>query len=348
MIRSLRRVGLIVFASLLAWAPAAAQNLAALDPPKPRLRAEAVVSSDVVRIGDLVANAGIVADVPIFRAPDLGSTGTVSAQRVAEAVRAHAIVGLDTAGLDEVVVTRAARTVAANEIESIIARALATRYSLGGPDDLALNFDRGLGPVYVPKAVKGEPHVTRLTFERHSGRFSATVEIHGAGSAGYAQRFTGIATPTTTVVMLARAINRGDIIKSSDIVTERRPRAEVGADAISSPEQAIGSAARSSIQPQRPLRRFELMKPDLVQRDQAVTLVYRVPGITLTMRGKALESGAQGDLVSVLNEQSKRTVQGTVAGPGHVLVGGTMVQIAENAATHNETSAETPTRGKRE
>lgn len=333
MIRSLRHAGLIAFSVLLACAPAAAQTVAALDPPKPRLRAEAVVSGDVVRIGDLVENAGIVADVPIFRSPDLGSTGTVSAQRVAEAVRAHAIIGLDTAGLDEVVVTHAARTIAPSEIESITARALATRYSLGEPNDLALSFDRGLGPLHVPKSVKGEPRVTRLSYERRSGRFSATVELHGTGSIEYAHRFTGTATPMATVAMLVRPINRGDVIKSSDVITERRPRAEVGNDAISDPEQVIGLAARSSIQAQRPLRRFELMKPDLVQRNQAVTLVYRVPGIILTMRGKALESGTQGDLISVLNEQSKRTVQGTVSGPGHVLVGGTMMRVAENAGT---------------
>ena len=38
------------------------------------------------------------------------------------------------------------------------------------------------------------------------------------------------------------------------------------------------------------------------------------------MRGKALDSGAEGDIVSVLNIQSKRTIQGVVSGPGHVTV----------------------------
>ena len=49
---------------------------------------------------------------------------------------------------------------------------------------------------------------------------------------------------------------------------------------------------------------------------------YEVPGIVLTMRGKALESGAEGDLVSVLNVNSKRTIQGVVTGPGRVTVMG--------------------------
>ncbi len=62
------------------------------------------------------------------------------------------------------------------------------------------------------------------------------------------------------------------------------------------------------------------MKPDLVLRNETVTLVYEAPGMVLTMRGKANEGGAEGDVISVLNEQSKRMVQGMVIGPGRVAI----------------------------
>ena len=60
--------------------------------------------------------------------------------------------------------------------------------------------------------------------------------------------------------------------------------------------------------------------PDLVQRDQAVTLTYESTGLYLTIRGKALEGGTEGDVVNVLNLQSKRTVSGVVTGRGLVSV----------------------------
>ena len=119
---------------------------------------------------------------------------------------------------------------------------------------------------------------------------------------------------------LARAIERGEVLKAADVVVERRPRAEVGRDMITNADQAVGLAARGPMQPGQPLRAADLMKPELVQRNETVTLVYEVPGITLTVRGKATEGGAEGDVISVLNEQSKRTVQGVVAGPGRVVV----------------------------
>ena len=55
-------------------------------------------------------------------------------------------------------------------------------------------------------------------------------------------------------------------------------------------------------------------------RDQAVTLIYQAAGIYLTVRGKATEAGTEGDVVSVLNLQSKRTVSGVVVARGQVSV----------------------------
>jgi flagella basal body P-ring formation protein FlgA len=58
-----------------------------------------------------------------------------------------------------------------------------------------------------------------------------------------------------------------------------------------------------------------------VNRNEAVTISYAVPGISLTLRGKAVEAGGVGDMINVLNIQSNRTVQATVSGPGRVTIG---------------------------
>jgi flagella basal body P-ring formation protein FlgA len=62
------------------------------------------------------------------------------------------------------------------------------------------------------------------------------------------------------------------------------------------------------------------MRPQVIQRNEAVTLVYEVPGIVLRVRGKALEAGAVGDIIGILNIQSNRTIQAVVTGPGAVSV----------------------------
>src|SRR6185369_4198360 len=91
-------------------------------------------------------------------------------------------------------------------------------------------------------------------------------------------------------------------------------------------------AARNTLQAGRLLRAGDVMKPELVARNETVTLIYEVPGIVLTIRGKAADSGAEGDVISVLNEQSKRTAQGTIVGPGRVLVSNGSPRLASNDA----------------
>jgi flagellar basal body P-ring formation protein FlgA len=62
---------------------------------------------------------------------------------------------------------------------------------------------------------------------------------------------------------------------------------------------------------------------------------YEVPGMTLTLRARATEAGAQGDTISVLNVQSKKSLHATVVSPGRVAVSAaTPGPLAANVASH--------------
>src|SRR5690349_2451777 len=77
----------------------------------PTLRSAVMVTGEIVRIGDLIENAGAAASVPIFRAPDLGESGTVPANQIVDAVLTHGLPIVDTRDLTEVMVTRASRAI---------------------------------------------------------------------------------------------------------------------------------------------------------------------------------------------------------------------------------------------
>src|SRR4051812_26681123 len=102
--------------ALLMVAAFGSDAIAEPKPATPRLRELVAVTSEIVRIGDLVENAGAATDVPVFRAPDLGQTGAVQVTRITEALRPYDLAGLDTAGLSEVVVTRLSRALTAKDI----------------------------------------------------------------------------------------------------------------------------------------------------------------------------------------------------------------------------------------
>jgi flagella basal body P-ring formation protein FlgA len=324
------RLCIIAFAVLVTLATSAAAQTAKPNQGRPMLKSEAIVTGEIVRIGDLIENAGIVSNVPVFRAPDLGSTGAVPVDAVIEAVRTHALVGLDTAGLSEVLVTRASRAIPAKDVEDSVASALSKQFGLGDPKNIAVIFERELRAIQVEPSAKGVPRVARINYDSRSGRFDVTLEVPTGATNRGILRLSGRAVATVDVMTVTRAIERGIVLKDADVLMERHPRAEVTREFVTERDRAVGFAARANLQPGTPLRAADLMKPEIIQRNDAVTLIYEVPGITLTVRGNASDGGAEGDVINVVNEQTKRKVQGMIVGPGRVAVNANSPRLAAN------------------
>jgi flagellar basal body P-ring formation protein FlgA len=293
--------------------------LPAVAAPVPRLRAEVTVSSNLVRLGDLIEGAGAAAAEPVFRSPDLGTTGTVQASRILEAARARTLTDVDAAGLVEVSVTRASRIVGLDEMQNALARAIAERGGLADPADVTITLDAGARPAHVEPDLPGPVEVSQLDWSAASGRFEAVLTIPGSGTLARAPlRVGGCGMETVEVAVFTRAMSRGEIIRPTDVVMARQPRYRAQTGAVASPSAAVGLAVRRVMRPGQLVLSGDLAKPDLVQRNDSVTLVYEVPGMTLSIRAKALDAGAEGDTIGVLNAKSNRIVQAMVSGPGRV------------------------------
>lgn len=312
-------------------------------PAGPVLRASITVSSDVVRIGDVVENAGSASQIAIYRAPDLGTTGALPTPQLIAALRTHQVIGVDTRDIREVSVTRSSRALASKDVELQVARALERRNGLGEAGNLSVTFDRDLRDLQLDASNSGDMRPSIVRFDPRNGRFDVTFEIpNDANPTPTRLRFTGIAVETVEASIVMRSMERGEIVKASDVVVERRPKSEVGSD-LTTRDRAVGMQTRKQLRAGQPLKSADLGKPDRVTRDQSVTLVYETPGLYLTGRGKALESGTEGDVVNVLNLQSKRTVQGIVIGPGQVSVSIAAPRIVTAAVTSAASDAQVPT-----
>jgi flagella basal body P-ring formation protein FlgA len=308
----------------------------------PALRASVIVTSDLVRVGDVIDNAGAAAQIAIYRAPDLGTTGSLSVEQVLTALRAHQVIGVDTRDIKVVSVTRAARTLEGKEIELQVARALEHRNGLGDAANISLTFDRDVQDMKLDATNTGVMQPVAARSDQRSGRFDVSFEIgNDAGAPPTRLRFTGTAVETVEAAVLARDVERNEVLKSSDVVTERRPKAAVGSDAVVR-DRALGMQMRKQLRAGQALRTVDLAKPDLVTRDQSVTLIYQSSGLYLTAAGKAMENGTEGDVVNVLNLQSKRTVVGTVVGRGQVAITVATPRLPPPAAAPEETSSITP------
>jgi flagella basal body P-ring formation protein FlgA len=214
------------------------------------------------------------------------------------------------------------RAIAPTDVEARIVRALAGQSGAVEPNNLAVTFDNEVRTQHVEPGADAELRVLRLAFEPRNGRFDVTFELPGSAAARRVTlRYTGSLTETFEAAVPSRSLAAGHVVTAADLTLVRRPKAEFAANMITSTAQTAGLAVRRSLRAGQILREGDLQRPELVARNETVTITFEVPGILLTMRGQAQEAGALGDFISVLNVQSKRNIQATVIGPGRVSVG---------------------------
>ena len=304
----------------------------------PTLRASVTVTSDVVRVGDLIENAGSAALIAVYRSPDLGTTGALPVAQVLGVLRAKQVIGVMTGDIKEVQVTRLARTFANKDLENAVASALERRFGLGDAANITVTFDRGISDMRLDASNTGALQPVSTRYDARSGRFDLAFEINNDNNPAPTKlRLTGTAIETVEVAVLTRDIERTETLKSSDVAQERRPKAEVPGEAATR-DRTVGMQLRRPMRAGTPIRTADIAKPEFVSRDQSVTVIYQVPGIYLTTRGKAIESGTEGDTVSVLNLQTKRTLTGVVTARGQVTVQGASQSVPMEAAVEQTSS----------
>ncbi len=100
----------------------------------------------------------------------------------------------------------------------------------------------------------------------------------------------------------ARNIRAGSILTASDIVAPK------SGDGLREAASLIGLEAARPIFKGEPVSREDLRAPTMVARNAIVTMEFEKGAMVITTEGRALEQGAIGDRVRVMNLGSKRIV----------------------------------------
>lgn len=125
--------------------------------------------------------------------------------------------------------------------------------------------------------------------------------------------------PTTALadsVVATRTIRPQEIIPADAV---RLDPTQVNG-AYSTLDAVIGQEARVAIYPGRVVMRGSVGEPAMVDRNQAVELIYEVGGLTIRAEGRALGRGAVGERIRVMNSDSRTVLFGTVAPNGSIMV----------------------------
>ena len=158
--------------------------------------------------------------------------------------------------------------------------------------------------------------IAALQTDPKSGRFRAAL----LGDEGEKSVVSGDYRILVSVPVPARKIAKGELIAEGDLRQKDFLYTLVDENIVSDAAIAAGSEARRNLQKDRPISRSAIGRPFAVKRGDTVLIIAEGALLTLTSKGKALEDGAPGDEIRVLNLVSKKNITGLVAENGNILV----------------------------
>lgn len=117
-------------------------------------------------------------------------------------------------------------------------------------------------------------------------------------------------------LLAARTLRANTVIGPADVTVSD----SAAPGALSRPDDALGLETRVTVYAGRPLHAADLGPPAMIERNQIVPLLYRRGALSIETEARALERGASGARIRVMNLDSKATLTATVTPTGAALV----------------------------
>ncbi|GJL93747.1 MAG: flagella basal body P-ring formation protein FlgA [Hyphococcus sp.] len=128
-----------------------------------------------------------------------------------------------------------------------------------------------------------------------------------------ASGFSGVTSDAAAEdLFAAKNIRAGAIISAEDIATPSDH------DAMRRAVKLIGMEAVRTFYKGQPLDEENLRAPTLVKRNSIVQMEFNKGAMVILAEGRALDQGAMGERIRVMNLLSKRVVSATISGAGAV------------------------------
>lgn len=303
---------------------AAALSLAPAAVAAPALRAAVTVQAAVVTVGDMFDDAGLLAETGLFRAPAPGTTGNVPLTDIRAAAARVGLTDFDTEGLASVQVARSGVAVDGAMLSGLIADDLKDRGILTDGATAETRFSQPL-PALTAAATPNPVKLLTLRYMPGSDSFTARFSVAGIDQP---LDVAGRIDLMIEVPHLAASLAAGTVLSAADIELRKVPLKFAESSGSIDMGQLVGKALQHPSRAGMMLKASDVAEPELISRNDPVTVYFRQGAMTLTVKGKALNDAALGQPVSVLNALSKKVITGVATAGGSVEVKSATLSVA--------------------
>ena len=311
---NLKRKIMLVFAIAIAviLAIGFAQNASAVS-----IKHNSMIENNVITLGDVFAGIDHKADKVLGPAPRPGHDMTLNARTLMRIAVAMDLPWRPQSTADQVVLSRAATVVGPAMIKDSLKDELKAQ-GLSGLFELAIVS--GVNEIVLPYDEKQNVMVESLSFDGDKNNFNAIIVAPSKDNAIVREKISGKIERMSKVPVLRDALKNGSVISKSDLDYIPMPTRSLQHGMVLSESEIIGYTPRRIVMPGKPIKASEIQAPQIVKRGELITMVFHHGPLSLTAQGKALESGAKGDVIRVVNASSSKTLQATVTADQEVSV----------------------------
>ncbi|HBK04433.1 MAG TPA: flagella basal body P-ring formation protein FlgA [Acetobacteraceae bacterium] len=280
------------------------------------LRSMTTLHGPNVYVRDLFDDAGPNADRMLGPGPEPGGRIIVESAQLSAIARQYDVGWRSVSRADRAVLEWPGRPMKKEDAIEAVRLAIT---AAGAADDIDIDMP-GFTPPVVPVEAAAVPTVSRLDYDRATGRFNAALTVTGEGMNPIDTRVSGqVVEMLDAPVALTRLLPE-TVLRAEDVRIARVRTALLRNDVARSLDQVVGMELRRPLAAGQPLSLTDLIRPPLVQRGATVRIELSAGGLSVTGQAVALDAGAQGEKVRVQNLTSRAFLFAEVTGPGQVRV----------------------------
>jgi len=281
------------------------------------LKQNSIIEDNTIKLGDVFNGLKRNENKILGPAPLPGKDMTLNARTLMRIAVAMDLPWRPQHSSEQVILKRAATVIGSDVIKEEIHNAL-LEHGVQGEFDVSMRS--GFGDIILPESEPAQVEVDRFSFSPETNSFEAVIVAPSKDNPIYTTSLTGTIARLVKIPVLRNPLRSGTIIGERDIHTISIKESALRSNIILDARDLIGLTPRTLISSGAPVKINDLEQPQVVSRGSLVTMVFKNGTLTLTTQGKAMENGAVGDLIRVVNAGSNRTVQGLVSGDNEVVL----------------------------
>lgn len=273
--------------------------------------------SDVnIRLSDIFTDISIEQDKDVFTAPTPGHSKRVSTTELWKIAQLNGVDWEKPLINKPIRIMREGHPVDLDALRAFLSEEMRSR---GIDDDVQVSIYGLTKSLYLPvNSDIMDIEINTLTISSNRDRYRAKL-LWPVGDGSFNEvDLNGSIEHVRAIPVLNRTLLPGEVIARSDIAWANISIKKITANTIQSVDNFIGYTPRRAITANKMIRTSDIEALKFVIKGSQVSITFVSGPLVIKTIGKALQHGAMGDAIRILNMGSNKTIIATVTGPDQV------------------------------